>query len=166
MPRENFFILLNLPTTENNITKIDAVIKRKQTEWSKLRNHPTKGRMAQQYLDLIPEIKRVMKDNHQRQAEAWEAEKLGEKNLKNQFKDLDEYIKILSAKGKVFEGEVYKLVQTFPMLSEMEIQRRIKVPVVKEDRLKFKQTKQIDRTILKIITDSLMMLRKPHCMNF
>jgi ribosomal protein L40E len=166
MSKENFYLLLELPLDENNTTSIEAVIKYKQTEWSRLRNHPTKGRMAQQYLDLIPEIKKVMTDKKLRQLEATEAKRLQEQKQKEKFQELDEYIKILSAKGKILEQEVQKLVKTFSSLPETAIRKRIKVAIVKEDKQNSQKTKPLDKTSVKIIADNLKIVSKSSLYEF
>jgi formylglycine-generating enzyme required for sulfatase activity len=81
MPKENFYILLELSPAENDTSRINAAIKKKQVEWSKQRNHPTKGRRAQRYLGLIPENKKVMADPRLAQAEAKAAQALLDKRL-------------------------------------------------------------------------------------
>lgn len=166
MPRENFYILLELSPTENNASHIEAAIKKKQTEWSKLRNHPTKGRMAQQYLGLIPEIKKVLGDNALRQAEANDAKKHQEKEQKETFQELDEAIKLLSLKGKMLEKEVRELAKEFKMIPEAEIRRRIKVKIVKDDKPKPQKTKPLDSTTAKVISDALKIVRKSSLYDF
>jgi formylglycine-generating enzyme required for sulfatase activity len=152
MPKENFYILLKLSPTENDTSRINAAIKKKQLEWSKLRNHPTKGRRAQRYLGLIPEITKVMSDPALRIAEAKAAQALLDKAKKDQFEKLDEYIELLSSKGEVFEKELGKLVQVFSDISEATIRRRIKVPIVKDAP---GSKKQLDKTTAKVISDAL-----------
>ncbi|MEN8219533.1 MAG: hypothetical protein ABFS56_24920, partial [Pseudomonadota bacterium] len=158
MSRENFYILLELSPAENDTSRISAAIKKKQVEWSKLRNHPTKGRMAQQYLDLVPEIKRVMGDPALRQAEAEAAKALLDKGQKEQFEKLDEYTEMLSSKGKVFEKEFHTLTTEFPKISKEDIFRRIKVPIVKEQIQK--TPKSLDKTTVKVISDNLKIVGK------
>lgn len=62
MNRDNYYLILELsinpPETDSN--KIETAIQAKQAAWSRLRNHPTKGRQAQQYLGWLSDIKRVM----------------------------------------------------------------------------------------------------------
>jgi ribosomal protein L40E len=165
MPRENFYILLELSPTETNASHIEAVIKKKQTEWSKLRNHPTKGRRAQQYLGLIPEIKKVMGDHALRQAEANDAKKRHEQEQKETFHELDEAIKLLSLKGKMLEKEVRELAKEFKMIPEAEIRRRITVKIIKDNKPK-PQTKPLDSTTAKVISDALKIVRKSSLYDF
>jgi len=166
MPKENFYLLLELSLNENNIAHIDTFIKDKQAEWSRLRSHPTKGRMAQQYLDLIPEIRKVMSDKKLRQLEATEAKRIIEQKRTEKFKELDEYIKILSAKGKIFEEEFQKLVQTFPTLLEFDIRKRIRVAIVRENKPKYQNIKLLDQTTVKVIADDLKIVGKSSLYDF
>jgi len=161
MPRENFYILLELSPAENDTSRINAAIKKKQLEWSKQRNHPTKGRMAQQYLSLVPEIKKVMGDPALRQAEAMAAKTLLDKAEKEQFEKLDEYIEILSSKGNVFEKEIHTLATKFPNIPSAAIRRRIKVSIVKDQA-----TEPLDKTTAKVISDALKIVGKSSLYDF
>jgi formylglycine-generating enzyme required for sulfatase activity len=160
MPRENFYILLELSPAENDTSHISTAIKKKQVEWSKRRNHPTKGRMAQQYLGLVPEIKKVMSDPALRQAEAQAAKALLDKAQKEQFEKLDEYIEMLSLKGKVFEKELHTLATEFPKILKAEIRRRIKVSIAKD------QAEPLDKTTAKLISDALKIVGKSSLYDF
>jgi len=62
MTRENFYILLELDLDPPEVDPaiIDSVIRKKQTEWSRLVNHPSKGLQAKKNMNLIPEIRRVV----------------------------------------------------------------------------------------------------------
>ena len=59
MDRINFYQLLELQINppENNAETIENAIKKKQSHWSRLRNHPTKGIQARHYISLLPEIR-------------------------------------------------------------------------------------------------------------
>ena len=72
MKRKNLYILLGLSIEppEEDAEKIEAAIQKKQNEWSKLLNHPTKGIQAKQFISLIPEIQKVMADPALRKKEA------------------------------------------------------------------------------------------------
>ncbi|MEN8219532.1 MAG: SUMF1/EgtB/PvdO family nonheme iron enzyme [Pseudomonadota bacterium] len=164
MSRENFYILLELSPAENDTSHISTAIKKKQVEWSKRRNHPTKGRIAQQYLSFVPEIKKVMGDLALRQAEAMAAKVLLDKAEKEQFETLDEYIKILSSKGKVFEKELHTLATKFPKIPKAEIRRRIKVSIVKDQAQK--TPLPLDKTTAKVISDALKIVGKSSLYDF
>jgi fibronectin type 3 domain-containing protein len=168
MPRENFYILLELSPTETDTSRIDAAIKKKQSEWSKMRNHPTKGGKAQKYLGLIPEIKKVMGDNALCQAEAKDAKILQDKAEKEKFKELDEYIRILSLKGKMLEKDVRQLAKEFKGIPEVDIRSRIKVPIIKDEQPtpQNKKTPPLPKPTAKVISDALEIVGKRSLYDF
>jgi len=113
MKRNNFYMLLDLPLNppEENQEKIEATIKKKQAEWSKQRNHPTRGIQAKQFIGLIPEIKRVMTDPGLRKQEAENANKLIAKKNEEKFAEIDRHLSIYNSKGIVTSKEIQKLVK-------------------------------------------------------
>ncbi|MFW5908596.1 MAG: hypothetical protein ACOCR8_03055, partial [Desulfosalsimonas sp.] len=126
MERENFYILLELncdpPETDPEV--IEKAISKKQSEWSRLRNHPTKGLHAQKYITMIPEIRRVMKDDALRAKEAEAARELLAKDRESKYPEIDRHIDILMGKGYISKEEKARLVKVHG-LSEGEIQNRI-----------------------------------------
>ncbi len=154
MARENFFNLLELSPTENDTSKIQAALKAKQLEWSKFRTHPKKGRLAQQNLELIPQIKKVMSNPAARKAEAQQVQLLLDKAEKEIFKELDGYIETLSLKGKILPQELDKLITTFPKIPLDKIRSRIKVTIVKEETLDLPKS-LLDKTTIDVISDAL-----------
>jgi len=126
MTQKNFFLLLNLSADppENDSKIIEAAIRKKQTEWSRVRNHPTKGIQAKLFLDLIPEIRKVMLNPELRKKEALKAKK--QKNLKNKLKEsgIDRHLSIYFAKGSVTDEEIKKL-QTLHSVEVEAILRRV-----------------------------------------
>ena len=92
MDRVNFYQLLELPINppESNPQAIEDAIKKKQAEWSRLRNHPTKGIQARHYISLLSEIRNVMTDSELRQKEAQAAvEELKKKLVSIEDNDLE-----------------------------------------------------------------------------
>jgi hypothetical protein len=167
MNRDNYYIILELsinpPETDPN--KIETAIKAKQADWSRLRNHPTKGRKAQQYLGWLSDMKQVMlNDATVRQKEAQEAQKIASEK----FKKLDNYIAILAAKGYVLEDEVTKLVKDFTILAEAEIRGRIKVKIRKEEKpaSTTKKVQPLEKTTAKEITAALQLVHKSSLYEF
>jgi CRISPR/Cas system-associated endoribonuclease Cas2 len=126
MERENFYLLLELscdaPETDTRV--IEEAIAKKQSEWSRLRNHPTKGLRAQKCINLIPEIRRVMTDEALRGKEAEAARKISAKDRQDKYPEIDRHIDILMGKGHVTIEEAHKLARVHG-LSEGEIQARI-----------------------------------------
>jgi hypothetical protein len=141
MERENFYILLDLsidpPETDSAV--IEKQIRKKKAEWSKLRNHPTKGLQAQKNISMIPEIEKVMLDP-QKRAEELEAAK-GEvrKDKESKYPEIDRHIDILMGKGFISHEEIVKLAEVHG-LSQNEIQDRI-------NRKKQQKYGHIDRAI-------------------
>lgn len=169
MDRDNFYILLELPVNppEENPNKIEAAISKKRIEWSKLRNHPTKGRKAQLYLGLIEQIRLVMLDGAQRRTEAELAREFFKEAEKKKNKDLDGAIEILSSKGKITGKEIENLVKKFPTIPEAEIRKRIKVPIITDGKEKPKFQKEIlDPVKAKKISDALEILKKDSLYEF
>lgn len=126
MERENFYILLDLsiepPETDPEVIK--QRIKKKQTEWSKLRNHPTKGLQAQKNISLIPEMEKVMLDPQLRAEELEAAKQVIKQGKESKYPEIDRHIDILMGKGFLSQEEVIKLA-TVHGLSQNEIQDRI-----------------------------------------
>ncbi len=130
MSRENFFNILELSPNENREDIITKAMKKKQAEWSKLRNHPSKGRIAQKNLSLLKEIKKVMLNNDLR---AKEAQALLKETQRDQHKleaELNKQIELLSSKGKIYKSEFKKLKEKFSSFKNIE--NRIKVKIVND----------------------------------
>ncbi|MGM0451812.1 MAG: DUF1566 domain-containing protein [Thermodesulfobacteriota bacterium] len=128
MERENFYILLDLPINppESDLKTIEAAISKKQAEWSRLRNHPSKGLQAQKYINMIPEIRRVMTDDNLRQQEAEAARALARQNKENKYPEIDRHIELLLGKGYLTKDDTIKLSEVHG-LTQGEIQERINV---------------------------------------
>ncbi|MFO7931345.1 MAG: hypothetical protein R6U97_08050, partial [Desulfosalsimonas sp.] len=126
MERENFYILLELscdpPETDPEV--IEKAITKKQSEWSKLRNHPTKGLHAQKCINMIPEIRRVMKDDALRAKEAEAARELLARDRESKYPEIDRHIDILMGKGYVTPEEKTRLASVHG-LDESQIQNRL-----------------------------------------
>jgi hypothetical protein len=163
--RENFYILLDLSISppENDLKQITAAINKKQAEWSKMRNHPTKARQVQLYLDMLPEIKAVMMDDAKRKQEAKEAKQIIGEREKAKFKELDEAIKLLSTKNYITKDEVKKLSQRFSV-SEDELRGRIKVIIKEGDN--GPTTKVLDISLQEKIRAALAIVRKGSLYDF
>src|SRR5947209_6359275 len=106
MTRENFYLLLELDPSERDPRRIEAAILKKQADWSRDRNHPTKGRQAQKFGELLQDIRGVMLDAARREEEAREADRLLRERQKEAARQLDEAIGILAAAGHMLESQV------------------------------------------------------------
>lgn len=128
MERENFYILLELSIDppENDPESIEAAISKKQSEWSRLRNHPTRGLQAQKCISMIPEIRRVMSDPNLREQEVSAAKAHAVKDKAGKIIEIDRHIDILMGKGFVSQEEIVKLAQIHEMM-ESDILDRIRI---------------------------------------
>ena len=126
MSRVNFFQLLELRINppESDPRAIASAIKRKQAEWSRMRNHPTKGTQARQYISLLTEIRKVMEDAELREKEAQQALELLKKKLEAKFKIIDGHVQLLGYKGDITENELSRLAK-FHKVKPQIIKRRV-----------------------------------------
>jgi hypothetical protein len=126
MSRVNFYQLLELKINppESDPQVLEAAIKRKQTEWSRLRNHPTKGTQARQYISLLTEIRKVMGDPQLREKEARNALDLLKKKLEAKFNNIDSHVNLFGCKGNISEDEIARLAD-FHKVKPQIIQRRV-----------------------------------------
>ncbi len=113
MEMTNYYLLLELPLNppEEDVEAIEAAIKSKQSLWSRSRNHPTKGTLAQQYIGMIPEIRKVMTDPELRQKEAKAARKILREQEREKYAVLDRHLAILMSKGEIADDEIAILAQ-------------------------------------------------------
>ena len=127
MGRENFYILLALSVKppEDDQKIIELAIKQKQSEWSRLRNHPTKALKAKQYIGMLPEIRRIMNDPKLRKAEALNATKILSKKAAEKFLVIDRHIAICMSKGFITDEEIFSLAKRHSVKAN-EIKKRIK----------------------------------------
>jgi hypothetical protein len=128
MDRINFYQLLELQINppENNAETIENAIKKKQSHWSRLRNHPTKGIQARHYISLLPEIRRVMTDSKLRQEEAQAAVEELKKRLESIFKAVDRHIDLIGSKGEVLSEEIARIAarhEIKPPLVQKRVER-------------------------------------------
>jgi len=162
MGRKNFYILLDLsidpPEEEQKI--IELAIKQKQAEWSRFRNHPTKGLKAKQYIDLLPEIRRIMGDPELRKTEASNAAKILFKKAGEKFSVIDRHIAICMSKGFITDEEIFNLAKRHSVKAN-EIRKRIKQ---KEDEKNAAINKQLKLRCAKgyITKDELSELAEIH----
>ena len=126
MSRVNFYQLLELKISppESDPDVIESAIKRKQAEWSRLRNHPTKGTQARQNISLLTEIRKIMGDPQLREKEARNAIELLKKKLESKFRQIDNHVYLLAAKGDVTDEEIGRLSE-FHKVKPLIVQRRV-----------------------------------------
>ncbi|MDA3898231.1 MAG: DUF1566 domain-containing protein [Desulfobacteraceae bacterium] len=126
MQRENYYILLELSINppENDPEIIEKAIQTKKVEWSRLRNHPTKGLQIQKFINMIPDIKNVMRDETLRQEEAQAAADFIETGKESKISEIDGHIDILMGKGYIAKEDIVRLAEIHG-LSQSEISDRI-----------------------------------------
>ncbi|CAN2041426.1 DUF1566 domain-containing protein [Candidatus Magnetomoraceae bacterium gMMP-15] len=127
MDRENFYLILELSVDppEENLRVIAEAISKKQAEWSRYRNHPTKGIQAKKYIDLILKIRQVMEDPDLRKKEVQEAREILRKRRQKKLSELDRHLTIRMAKGYITDEEMNKLSKLH-IISINEIRRIVK----------------------------------------
>lgn len=127
MEKHNYYILLDLSVAppENDLKVIENAIKKKQAQWSRERNHPTKGTIIQKYIGLIPDIQKVMTDKTLRLQEAHEAKKILAIQEKEKFSKIARQLKILLSKGSITKNEIEKLSKKYS-IKEQQIKNWIK----------------------------------------
>lgn len=126
MDRENYYIILELTVDppENDSSVIERAIQNKKVQWSRLRNHPTKGLQAQKYINMIPDIQKVMLDEELRKQEADAAAELLEQGRESKISEIDSHIDILMGKGYIAKEDIVRLADIHG-LSQAEINDRI-----------------------------------------
>jgi outer membrane protein assembly factor BamD (BamD/ComL family) len=149
MDTNNYYFLLELSIDppEQDPTVIEDALQKKQAVWSRLRNHPTKGPQAQQYIGMLPEIRRVMTDDTLRQQEAEAAKQLSIQNEIETHARIDRHVTLLLSKGRITKAEVSKLAR-LNGVSEEKIEAR----VAKKQPL-FRVNYQIEELIRKGMSD-------------
>ena len=90
MEKPNYYLLLelSLDPPEADPKVIEEAIKKKQSEWSRYRNHPTKATVAQQNISMIPDIQKTMGDEKLRKKEAKAAQVILKKKEEKRFAGL------------------------------------------------------------------------------
>jgi len=113
MQRENYYILLELSINppENDPGIIEKAIQNKKIEWSRLRNHPTKGLQVQKRINMIPDIQIVMTDEALRKKEAQAAVEFIAADKENKKSEIDGHIDILMGKGYIAKEDIVRLAE-------------------------------------------------------
>ncbi|RJP85865.1 MAG: DUF1566 domain-containing protein [Desulfobacteraceae bacterium] len=141
MQRENYYILLDLSIDppENDPDVIETAILQKKAEWSRLRNHPSKGLQVQKFINMIPDIQQVMHDEALRKQEAAAAVEVLEEGKESKISEIDSHIDILMGKGYIAKDDIIRLAEIHG-LEQSDIQARI-------DAKKSGQFNRIDQQI-------------------
>ena len=167
MDRPNFYLLLDLDCTESDPDRIQAAIRKKQAEWSRDRNHPTRGLQAKQNLEMLKSIGLVMFDPVRRAEEAKECARFRKEMQKEAARELYEAIGILVVEGHLWEQDVANLAQWFKgRFTEQEIRLRIKVPIRTGGKTGTPTKPTIDKSLFKGVTDHLRIVGKKDLYDF
>lgn len=143
METTNYYLILKLSINppENDPKVIEDAIAKKQTEWSRYRNHPTKATLAQKYIGLLPQIRKVMSDPDLRKKEAQKAQEIMARREREKFWKIDRHLGIFFSKGHVTDQEIVKLSGLHAM-PEDKLRKR-----VKDGEKHWKTDKQIEKLI-------------------
>jgi hypothetical protein len=127
MERENYYLLLGLSIDppEQDLKVIQAALKEKQAQWSRLRNHPTKSTEAKRLMGLLPDMKRVFSNPKLRKQEAEAARETFKKSESTKEEKLDGHLRLLMAKGKITSKEMSELAR-IDEVDEALVQERLK----------------------------------------
>lgn len=145
MDSKNYYMLLELSIDppEEDPAVIEEAIKKMQAKWSRLRNHPTKGTLAQQYVGMIPDIRKVMGDPKLRRQEARKAQKILSERRREQYAHVDRHLRLLFSKGDITDAEIQRVAE-YHGFSVEKIRKR-----AKQGRLIFRLTKELEELIEK-----------------
>lgn len=156
----NYYLLLelSLDPPEENPEAIEAAIKAKQSLWSRSRNHPTKGTLAQQHIGMIPEIRKVMGDPELRRKEAQAARKILREREREKYAVLDRHLAILMSKGEIADQEIAELADRHGISEELVRARKKKkggfFKVGREVERLLRSGKMSDKQIQKLAASS------------
>ncbi len=180
MTRENFYFLLDLPLDppEENPSDIEKALKKKQAEWSRSRNHPTKGIQAQTNIGLVPTIREVMFNPDLRRKEAEKALEILKEKDAHKFDKVDHHVAILATKGYITQDEIDKLAW-FDNVDANQLRERIELPDQPPKKRKLRKPRvldakekkassghELDKTVEGIIDDNLKQLGKASLYDF
>lgn len=164
----NLFLLLELDPNDGwSQAKFDQRLKEKQSEWSKLQNHPKKAMAAKRNLERLPEFKRIAASEAERAKHAADALDLRKAAQGQRCTELDEALKLLQAKGHLLEAELKGLVTEYAdVVSESDIRRRLNVPVVKGEEMLQTRKELLDPSKARDIEQKLYDLGKKNLYDF
>ena len=139
--RDNYFILLGIDPKESwSDEKFEKTLIQKRADWSAKSKLPgRKGAQYQEYLALVSEIQKIMRDPGQRAKEA-EMAKTSQQQTpgKVEQEKLIEKIDLISSKGFIEEREIQWLVREYQkFVPESFIRTEINRRNIKINQIKF-----------------------------
>jgi len=134
--KENYYILLGLDPEIKDEDKINEAIRIKNQAWSADRNHPTKGTIAQQYLDKLSDIKVIMLNPEFRKKESEEAKRIIITREQERNKDLIIAGTLLVKNGEISENDFNALLKKpkFKDFTEEQALKILKARVKREEK--------------------------------
>jgi hypothetical protein len=158
--RPNFFLLLDLnPDAPWSDAVYEKALTSKRGRWGR---DSTSGvgqsvLLAQKYLRLIPEIKRIMEDPKERTLEAVAARAALAEEKKKRQAEFEAQFAFLNAKTSIGQAELDKFIETFKdIFTAQQIRDRITVPIESEGASP--SPPQLDPIMAKNIADRLAIL--------
>ncbi len=164
--RENFYILLDLDPSVDDLGKIEDAIRSKRNQWAKDKStspSQKRKRQAEQNLPLLPEIERVMRDPELRRKESEKAVESRKATRQEGLEKLRDDIRFLiGGAARLLKKDFDKLVKQYASLgfTEDDIRREIPVEIRAEEVAPEAKAKALDPTTLKDIEENLDAL---HC---
>jgi hypothetical protein len=166
--RQNYYILLELDPSVRDVAGIEKAIKEKQEQWSKERNHPSKGGLAKQGLDALKNIRAVLIDDPQARNEEAEAAKiiLFEQEAEK-YEELHRLASMDIEDGEISADKLSLLAKKVG-LTEAKILEILKITVKREEVSTYKDDgiKELDLDEAKKIRDLLKVIRKKDLFDF
>ena len=168
--KENYFILLGLNAEINDEEEIVNTINNKQNEWSKGRNHATKGTQYQQYLSYLPEIRRVLLNPKLRAEEANLAKKIKQEQAKNKQKILIDLAKNYIKNNEILEEDLNELLKVaeFKNLSREDTLKILKIKIAENisNFILDDNVQKLEQSTMNIIKEQLKVLNKIDLFDF
>ena len=168
--KENYFILLGLNAEINDEEEIVNTINNKQNEWSKGRNHATKGTQYQQYLSYLPEIRRVLLNPKLRAEEANLAKIIKQEQAENKQKILIDLAKNYIKNNEILEEDLNELLKVaeFKNLSREDTLKILKIKIADNisNFILDDNVQKLEQSTMNIIKEQLKVLNKIDLFDF
>ena len=168
--KENYFILLGLNPEINDEEEIVNTINNKQNEWSKGRNHATKGTQYQQYLSYLPEIRRVLLNPKLRAEEANLAKIIKQEQAENKQKVLIDLAKNYIKNNEILEEDLNELLKVaeFKNLSREDTLKILKIKIADNisNFILDDNVQKLEQSTMNIIKEQLKVLNKIDLFDF
>ncbi|MFV0401556.1 MAG: double zinc ribbon domain-containing protein [Oscillospiraceae bacterium] len=168
MERENYFNLLELPfDPPADTVQVRAAIHAKRQEWTRLQDVPGDRGVALRYLEMLPDIERVMLDDELRGSEVEDA--LFRRDIMSER--LEAELRVMEGKGYLLPREFTAIVRQYrPYGIDREAVRELLQAPVTDSPPKAapssKQGKALDREMVAGIRKNQLLLDKTDLYDF